>query len=116
MKGPALLAHHAGVLRTRVGACWPGHRAVFRGHDLHRDLGGIGWLDLYLFGLTGRRFDAPQLQLLQDIWSMTSYRRSMPTLMHCGAVTYCQMVAFASHGKTWLRWQGLHVQLPRVFI
>jgi hypothetical protein len=73
MKGPALLASHAGHLRTRVGACWPGSRAVFRGMDLHRDLDGIDWLELYLFGLTGRRFDAPQLKLLHGIWAMTSY-------------------------------------------
>ena len=73
MNGPALLASHAGVLRTRVGACWPGHRAVFRGHDLHRDLDGIDWLELYLFGLTGRRFDTAQLKLLHGIWTMTSY-------------------------------------------
>jgi hypothetical protein len=73
MKGPALLAEHAGLLRTRVGACWPGQRAVFRGHDLHRDLDGIDWLELYLFGLTGRRFDAPQMKLLHGIWAMTSY-------------------------------------------
>lgn len=73
MKGPALLESHAGVLRTGVGACWPGSHAVFRGHDLHRDLAGIDWLDLYLFGITGRRFSAAQLELLHGIWTITSY-------------------------------------------
>jgi len=68
-----MLHTHAGVLRTRVGACWPGSRAVFRGHDLHRDLDGINWLELYLFGLTGRRFTEPQVKLLHGIWAMTSY-------------------------------------------
>lgn len=73
MKGPELLAHHAQVLRTRVGACWPGERAVFRGHDLHRDLRDADWLELYLFGITGRRFSPQQTRLLHGIWVITSY-------------------------------------------
>ena len=35
-RGPHVLATHAGVLRTKVGAAFPGSRAVFRGHDLHK--------------------------------------------------------------------------------
>lgn len=73
MKGPQLLAHHAQILRTRVGACWPGQRAVFRGHDLHRDLHDADWLELYLFGITGRRFTPQQTKLLHGMWVITSY-------------------------------------------
>ncbi|HJW23955.1 MAG TPA: hypothetical protein VJ576_03585 [Rhodocyclaceae bacterium] len=73
MKGPELLDSHAGVLRTRVGACWPGKRAVFRGHDLHQDLRHSDWLELYLFGITGRRFAADQIKLLHAMWVITSY-------------------------------------------
>lgn len=73
MKGPELLAAHANVLRTKVGACWPGERAVFRGHDLHRDLHRADWLELYLFGITGRRFSEAQTRLLHGIWAITSY-------------------------------------------
>jgi citrate synthase len=73
MKGPELLAAHAGVLRTRVGACWPGSRAVFRGHDLHKDLHDSDWVGLYLFGITGRRFTPQQIKLLHGIWVITSY-------------------------------------------
>jgi len=73
MTGPELLAAHAGILRTRVGACWPGKRAVFRGHDLHRDLRHADWLELYLFGITGRRFTPQQIKLLHGIWVVTSY-------------------------------------------
>lgn len=73
MKGPKYLAEQAGLLRTRVGACWPGERAVFRGHDLHRELPGIDWMDLYIFGITGRRFNSEQLKLLNGIWTLTSY-------------------------------------------
>lgn len=73
MNGPQLLDAHAGVLRTRVGACWPGKRAVFRGHDVHRDLRHSDWLELFLFGITGRRFTPQQTKLLHAIWVVTSY-------------------------------------------
>lgn len=73
MKGPELLAAHAGILRTEVGACWPGTRAVFRGHDLHKDLRDSDWLELYLLGITGRRFTNREIKLLHGIWVMTSY-------------------------------------------
>ena len=73
MNGPELLAQHEGVLRTRVGACWPGTRAVFRGHDLHRDLHDSDWMELYLFGITGRRHTPEQVRLLHGIWVLTSY-------------------------------------------
>jgi citrate synthase len=73
MKGPELLESNAGVLRTRVGACWPGSRAVFRGHDLHKDLHGIDWMELFVFGITGRRFTSQQVKLLHAIWTVTCY-------------------------------------------
>lgn len=73
MNGPELLAAHAGILRTQVGACWPGTRAVFRGHDLHKDLHAADWLELYLFGITGRRFTPQQVKLLHGLWVLTSY-------------------------------------------
>ena len=73
MSGPDLLAAHAGVLRTRVGACWPGTRAVFRGQDLHRDLAGASAMDLFLFGITGRRFGENELRLLDGMWALTGY-------------------------------------------
>lgn len=58
---------------TRMGKCFVGTRAVFRGHDLHAELGGMDWLGLFLFGITGRRFDAKQLKLLHAMWVHTSY-------------------------------------------
>jgi len=73
MKGPELLAAHAGILRTRVGACWPGSRAVFRGHDLHQQLHDSDWVGLYVFGITGRKFTSQQIKLLHAIWVITSY-------------------------------------------
>lgn len=72
-RGPELLAAQAGVLHTRVGACWPGSRAVFRGLDLHADLAGAGSMDLFLFGITGRRFAAHELRVLDGMWALTGY-------------------------------------------
>lgn len=73
MKGPQLLEKYVGRLVTRMGALFPGERAVFRGHDLHASLKDMDWLELYLFGITGRRFTPQQMKVLQAIWSYTSY-------------------------------------------
>lgn len=73
MKGPAVLAAHAGVFRTGVGACWPGSRAVFRGADLHGELADLDWMELYVFGITGRRLSQREVRLLHAIWVLTSY-------------------------------------------
>ena len=73
MNGPELLEQHVGTLVTHMGAAFVGQRAVFRGHDLHHDLAGIDWLDLYVFGITGRRHNAQQIRLLHTIWAHTSY-------------------------------------------
>jgi citrate synthase len=73
MNGPQLLASNAGILRTRMGAFWPGQRAVFRGHDLHREYRNADWLALFVFGITGRHFSEAQLKLLHGIWVITSY-------------------------------------------
>lgn len=62
-----------GPLQSSVGGCFPGERAVFRGRDLHAELRDADWLDLYLFGITGRRHTPAQLKLLHAIWVNTSY-------------------------------------------
>lgn len=73
MNGPELLEEHVGRLLTRMGAVFPGERAVFRGHDLHKSLKDMDWLELYVFGITGRRYTKQQMKVLQAIWSWTSY-------------------------------------------
>jgi citrate synthase len=60
-------------LRTSMGGCFPGERAVFRGHDLHAELRDADWLDLYLFGICGRRHTPAQIRVLHAIWVNTSY-------------------------------------------
>jgi len=73
MNGPQLLEEQVGRLVTRMGAIFPGERAVFRGRDLHASLKDLDWMELYLFGITGRRFTQQQMKVLQAIWSYTSY-------------------------------------------
>ena len=71
--GPEALREHVGRLKTRMGACFLGSHVVFRGKKLHAELGDARWIDLYLFGITGRRFEDRELRLLEAIWSYTSY-------------------------------------------
>lgn len=73
MKGPSMLLEHVGRLKTRMGAAFVGSKAIFRGHDLHADLKDMDWVELYVFGITGRRFSSQQLRLLHAIWVHTSY-------------------------------------------
>jgi hypothetical protein len=71
--GPELLRRNVGRLRSRMGACFIGSHTIFRGKNLHAELADASWLDLYLFGITGRRFSATELRLLEALWSYTSY-------------------------------------------
>jgi len=71
--GPELLSENVGRVRSRVGGCFLGSHVMFRGKVLHRELADARWLDVYLFGATGRRFSESELRLLEAIWSYTSY-------------------------------------------
>lgn len=73
MNGPRLLEQYVGRLVTRMGAVFPGERAVVRGHDLHASLKDMDWLELYLFGITGRRYTNQQMKVFHVLWSYTSY-------------------------------------------
>ncbi|AIY42263.1 hypothetical protein LT85_3105 [Collimonas arenae] len=46
---------------------------MFRGHDLHADLKDMDWIELYTFGITGRRFSPQQISVLHALWTYTSY-------------------------------------------
>jgi hypothetical protein len=72
-QGPERLRENVGRLRTRMGACFLGSHVMFRGKQLHAELGEVRWIELYLFGITGRRFSEAQLRLAEAIWSYTSY-------------------------------------------
>lgn len=71
--GPELLQECVGVLRSRMGTFYAGSHVIFRGHDLHADLKDMDWVELYVFGITGRRFSPQQMHVLHSIWTYTSY-------------------------------------------
>jgi hypothetical protein len=71
--GPALLQENVGVLKSRMGTFFPGSHVIYRGHDLHKDLKDMDWVELWVFGITGRRFTREQLRLLHAIWVYSSY-------------------------------------------
>lgn len=73
MTGPDFLRSRVGHIRSRMGGAFVGSHAVLRGLDIHKDLKDARWLDLLLFGITGRRFTAAQLELLETVWTYTSY-------------------------------------------
>jgi hypothetical protein len=70
---PNLLQESTGPIKSRMGAFFPGSHVIFRGHDLHAELKDMDWLELYVFGITGRRFSQNQLRLMHAIWTYTSY-------------------------------------------
>lgn len=71
--GPELLRQNVGKLKTRMGACIIGSHVMFRGERLHAQLARARWIELYLFGITGRRFSSAELDLFEAIWTHTSY-------------------------------------------
>lgn len=73
MKGPQLLEEQVGRLVTQMGAFFPGERVVFRGQDLFASLKDLDWLELYLFGVTGRRYTQQQMRVLHVLWTHNSY-------------------------------------------
>lgn len=74
MNGPELLQQNADHLKSRMGAFIPEEqRTVFRGYDLHADLKDMDWVELYVFGITGRHFSPQKIKLLHALWVYTSY-------------------------------------------
>lgn len=73
MSNADLLRQNADTLKSRMGAFFPGERTVFRGCDLHADLKEMSWIELYVFGITGRRHTPEQLRLMNALWVFTSY-------------------------------------------
>ena len=71
--GQGLLEANVNKLRSRMGTFYPGSHVIFRGQNLHTDLKDLDWVELYVFGITGRRFSKAQLRLMHSIWTYTSY-------------------------------------------
>lgn len=59
---------------SSIGEICPGKRVMFRGKDLFKDLQNLSWMELYLFGITGRFFSPRQVKLFDRLWALsTSY-------------------------------------------
>jgi citrate synthase len=74
MKGPGDLLEHEDHWTTRMGLVFPGERVVIRGQDLFHELVNLRWMELFLYGITGRKFSENQIRLFEGIWTIsTSY-------------------------------------------
>jgi len=73
MEGCISLADYEDRLITRMGAWFPGERVIFRGKDLHKEFADADWMELYVYGITGRGLSAIQLKMLHSLWVYTSY-------------------------------------------
>ncbi len=60
-------------LLTRMGKWFPGQRVVFRGADLHSELGAIDWVELFTFSVSGRRFTREQVRLFNALFIYSSF-------------------------------------------
>lgn len=67
------LLEYENIIRTKMGAAFGGERVVFRGQDLHHELCDMEWMEFYLYGITGKRFSKPVVELLNFMWACTSY-------------------------------------------
>ncbi len=72
MKIDELLSRES-LLKTKMGKAFLCDRVVFRGKDLHNELGELDWFSLYFFSITGRILNANELKLMNYFWVSTSY-------------------------------------------
>ena len=54
------------------GASVQSGTVTLRGHDLLNALEDLSWMDMLMFGITGRRFTAAQLELFQGLWKISA--------------------------------------------
>ena len=60
--------------KTSMGLLFPGEKVVFRGKDLFSELSDKSWMELLVYGVTGREFTKKQIKLFEAIWVIcTSY-------------------------------------------
>lgn len=65
------LAESENRLETELGAWFAGERVVYRGLDMFTELADARWMDLFLLGITGRRFSDAQVTLFERLWSLS---------------------------------------------
>lgn len=57
---------------TKMGGSFPGERVVFRGKDLFSDLNEFGWMQILLYGITGKEYSQKQIRLFESIWKISA--------------------------------------------
>lgn len=60
-------------IRTKMGRSFLSERVVYRGKDLHHELGDMAWIELFAYGITGKRYSKEEAEILNYIWVSTSY-------------------------------------------
>ena len=68
MRGSELLTKSEDNWITDMGAWFGGDRVIFRGKNLFTDLFDKSWMDVLLYGITGREFDQAQMRLWNSLW------------------------------------------------
>lgn len=64
---------NAPEIRTSVGVARLGQQVVVHGKDLHGECLDFGFVHYLLFSVTGRCFDAAQVEVLERLWIATGY-------------------------------------------
>lgn len=73
MHSQTRLEEHEDNWVTYMGEWYAGEKVIFRGKNLHTELKDMDWMELYLFGITGRKFTKNQIKVFQAMWTYTSY-------------------------------------------
>lgn len=73
MQDPQDLSQFEDSWVTGMGAAVSQNPVMFRNRELHGDLCESSWLEVYLYGITGRSFNALELRVLNALWTFTSY-------------------------------------------
>jgi citrate synthase len=87
MSKDGILEQFEGPLPTSAGQAFPGQRAVFGGLDLHSSFKDANWIELYIYGISGKRLTPAQLTVLQSLWVYTSYPDARLWCNRVGALT-----------------------------
>ncbi|WP_444994286.1 citrate/2-methylcitrate synthase [Aliikangiella sp. IMCC44359] len=112
---------------TNSGLAYLSERSIFRGKNLHDDLNHLSWFELNLFGITGRRYSAIELKILNYIWLSTSYSdiriwpnriaalassaRSTPIMSLVGGISSCDAELFVA--KPLVSCLSMYLQLKK---
>lgn len=69
-KGPDLLTQYEDNWVTAMGAWFAGERVVLRGKDLLNDVAQRPWMELFVYGITGRE-SSTLARLIEGIWAIS---------------------------------------------